>query len=107
MKSRTLFCLLVISGSCVAVLSAIPLANAQANVTQFHNHDSRDGLYLDSAFKLSAAANLARDPNFDGTISGNVYAQPLYIDNGPNARPTIIVATESKTCTRSTLSMGA
>jgi outer membrane protein assembly factor BamB len=95
MKSRTLFCLLVISGSCVAVLSAIPLANAQANVTQFHNHDSRDGLYLDSAFTLSAAANLARDPNFDGTISGNVYAQPLYIDNGPNARPTIIVATES------------
>src|SRR6188768_3571616 len=52
---------------------------AQVNVTQFHNHDSRDGLYVDSAFTPSAVANLARDLNFDGTISGLVYAQPLYI----------------------------
>jgi len=36
-------------------------ANAQVNVTQFHNHASRDGLYVDSAFTLSAAANLTRD----------------------------------------------
>src|SRR5213080_3065398 len=69
--------------------------NAQVNVTQFHNHDSRDGLYVDSAFTPSAAANLARDTNFDGTIAGNVYAQPLYIDDGPGGRPTIIAATES------------
>ena len=33
--------------------------------------------------------------NFDGTIVGNVYAQPLYIDPGPGGRPTIIVVTES------------
>ena len=62
--------------------SSIPPANAQVNVTQFHNHDSRDGLYIDSAFTPSGAANLARDLNFDGTISGNVYAQPLYIEGG-------------------------
>jgi len=64
-------------------------------VTQFHNHDSRDGLYVDSAFTPSAAANLTRDMNFDGTIVGNVYAQPLYIDDGPGGRPTIIAVTES------------
>jgi hypothetical protein len=64
------------------------------NVTQFHNHDSRDGLYVDAAFTASAAANLTRDLNFDGTISGNVYAQPLYLDNGPGARATIIAVTE-------------
>src|SRR5207249_5265012 len=63
--------------------------------TQFHNHASRDGLYVDSAFTLSAAANLTRDLNFDGTIVGNVYAQPLYIDTGPGGRPTIIAVTES------------
>jgi hypothetical protein len=34
---------------------ALP-ANAQVNVTQFHNHASRDGLYIDSAFTPSAAA---------------------------------------------------
>ena len=68
---------------------------AQVNVTQFHNHDSRDGLYVDAAFTLDAAANLTRDLNFDGTIAGNVYAQPLYIEGGPDGRPMIIAATES------------
>jgi outer membrane protein assembly factor BamB len=85
----------VIAGSCIAVLSAISPANAQVNVTQFHNHDSRDGLYVDPAFTPSAAANLTRDLNFDGTIEGNVYAQPLYLDDGPGGRPTVIAVTES------------
>src|SRR5467141_917193 len=75
--------------------SGVVPANAQVNVTQFHNHDSRDGLYIDSAFTPSAAANLTRDLNFDGTIVGNVYAQPLYIEDGPGGRAMIIVATES------------
>src|ERR1700756_3487339 len=47
-------------------------ANAQVNVTQEHNHLSRDGLYVDPAFAPSNAANLTRDLNFNGTISGNV-----------------------------------
>jgi hypothetical protein len=68
---------------------------AQVNVTQFHNHESRDGLYVDAAFTLDAAANLTRDMNFDGTIEGNVYAQPLYIEDGPGGRATIIAVTES------------
>ncbi|PYL57227.1 MAG: hypothetical protein DMF31_11120, partial [Verrucomicrobia bacterium] len=46
----------VIAGSCIAILSAISPANAQVNVTQFHNRASRDGLYIDSAFTLEAAA---------------------------------------------------
>jgi PQQ enzyme repeat len=79
----------------VCFWSTILPTNAQVNVTQFHNHDSRDGLYVDSAFTLSAAANLARDLNFDGTIVGDVYAQPLYIEDGPGGRPTIIAVTES------------
>src|SRR5438105_10565619 len=79
----------------VCFWSTIALANAQVDITQFHNHASRDGLYVDSAFTLSAAANLTRDLNFDGTIVGNVYAQPLYIDTGPGGRPTIIAVTES------------
>ncbi len=70
-------------------------ASAQVNVTQFHNHESRDGLYIDSAFTQRAAVNLTRDLNFDGTIVGNVYAQPLYIENGPGGKAMIIVATES------------
>src|ERR1700741_2905231 len=76
------------------VLGAIVPAHAQVNVSQYHNNISRDGLYIDSAFTQSAAANLTRDLNFDGTIAGNVYAQPLYIEGGPNG-PMIIAVTES------------
>src|SRR5215467_15420078 len=80
----------------VAVLfNAVLPANAQVNVTQFHNHESRDGLYIDSAFTQGAAANLTRDLNFDGTIVGNVYAQPLYIEGGPGGKAMIIAVTES------------
>ena len=76
------------------LLGALVPANAQVNVTQYHNHISRDGLYVDSAFTQSAAANLTRDLNFDGTIVGNVYAQPLYIEGGPSG-PMVIAFTES------------
>src|SRR6059058_2068934 len=73
--------------------SAVLPADAHVNVTQEHNNPSRDGVYIDSAFTPAAAANLTRDLGFNGTISGNVYAQPLYIEGGPNG-PMIIAVTE-------------
>src|SRR5262249_25951793 len=87
---RALFSFLVAAGLWSAILST----NAQVNVTQFHNHASRDGLYVDAAFTQSAAANLTRDLDFDGTIVGNVFAQPLYIEGGPNG-PMVIAVTQS------------
>ncbi len=74
--------------------SAVLSTNAQVNVTQQHNHLSRDGLYVDSAFSPVNAANLSRDLSFNGTISGNVYAQPLYVEGGPNGAM-VIAVTES------------
>ena len=66
------------------------------DVTQHHKHDSRDGVYLDPLFTQAAAANLTRDLNFDGTIVGNVYAQPLFLDSTSSPiGPIVIVATES------------
>ena len=81
---------LLIAVCCTAALAA----NAQVNVTQKNNNLSRDGLYIDSAFTPGNAANLVRDLNFDGTIAGNVHAQPLYIEGGPNG-PMIIAVTAS------------
>jgi hypothetical protein len=77
------------------LVAAILPANGHVNVTQYHNHSSRDGLYVDPAFTQGAAAKLTRDLNFDGSIVGDVYAQPLYLDDGANGRPTIIAVTES------------
>src|SRR5947199_363597 len=78
----------------VGLWSAVVPAIGQVNVTQEHNNLYRDGVYIDAGFTPSAAANLMRDLNFDGTVSGNVYAQPLYIEGGPNG-PMVIAVTES------------
>lgn len=83
----------VVAAFCAAMLSAVD-TSAQVNVTQEHNNPSRNGVYIDAAFTPSAAANLTRDLNFDGTIAGNVYSQPLYIEGGPNGAM-IIAVTES------------
>ena len=81
---------LLIAVCCTAALTA----NAQVNVTQEHNNPSRDGVYIDAAFTPAAAAGLVRDLNFNGTIVGNVHAQPLYIEGGPSG-PMVIAVTES------------
>jgi outer membrane protein assembly factor BamB len=85
---------LVVAGLCFAAVIGVFPANAQVNVTQHHNHDSRDGLYVDPVFTQSNATDLTRDMGFNGTIVGNVYAQPLYVEGGPNG-PMVIAATES------------
>ena len=90
MKRLIFFSSLII----ILLWTAVLPTNAQVNVTQEHNNLSRDGLYIDSAFTPSNAANLTRDTNFSGTIVGNVHAQPLYIEGGPNG-PMVIVATAS------------
>ncbi|PYK32478.1 MAG: hypothetical protein DME58_05685 [Verrucomicrobia bacterium] len=86
--------ILIVAILVFALCGFVARANSQVNVTQKNNNLSRDGLYIDPAFTLVNAANLVRDLNFDGTIVGNVHAQPLYIEGGPNG-PMIIVVTAS------------
>src|SRR5437867_109798 len=64
------------------------------DVSKHHKHESRDGLYVDRAFTQTAAAALKRDLGFNGSIAGNVYAQPLYIQGGPDDKAMIISVTE-------------
>jgi PQQ enzyme-like repeat protein len=85
--------LFVVAGSVLAAWNAA--VNGAVNVTEHHNDDARDGLYVDAAFTPTNAAALERDTNFDGTIVGEVYAQPLYIEGGPGGRAMIIAVTES------------
>jgi hypothetical protein len=67
----------------IAAATIVASIQAQVNVTQEHNHLSRDGLYVDSAFTRTAAANLRRDLNFSGTISGSVYPSRCTSTTGP------------------------
>ena len=68
-----------------------------ASVLQFHNHVSRDGLFIDSAITEATSPNYALDTSFAGTFTGNVYASPLYVQNGPSGKGTFYVATEAGT----------
>ena len=70
-------------------------ARGSVNVTQHHNHGSRDGLYVDPAFTSANSAAVTRDLSFNGTIVGNVYAQPLYVEDGPGGKAMVIAVTES------------
>jgi hypothetical protein len=79
----------------LAILIGAVRSSAAVNVTQYHNNATRDGLFIDSAFTQAAAANLTRDLGFSGLVAGNVYAQPLYIENGPGGKSMVIVVTES------------
>jgi hypothetical protein len=85
----------MIAGCVFAVGGLVRSVTAAGDVAEHHNHNTRDGLYVDPAFTFAAASNLTRDLNFNGAIGGNVYAQPLYIENGPEGRAVIIAVTES------------
>jgi hypothetical protein len=65
-------------------------------VLEFHKSPTRDGVYVDGAFAASTGVKtLHLDTTFSVTVTGNVYAQPLYVQNGPNGGEMFIVATEA------------
>ena len=53
------------------------------SVLMHHNHLNRDGVYVQPSLTKAAAAGLQQDTTFAASFVGDVYAQPLYVDNGP------------------------
>ena len=84
----------ILSGAIGFALSLSGLAGAQSVVT-YHNAPNRAGLYIAPSLTFAAAAKIRPDPGFNATISGNVYAQPLYWQASPTAKGMVIAATES------------
>lgn len=66
------------------------------NVIERNNHPNRDGFFVQPALTKAKAATMVRDTSFDGTIAGNVYASPLFVDGKPGM---FIIATESNQLT--------
>lgn len=73
---------------------ALPWLQAQ-DVIQHHNHANRDGLYIDPLINQTTATTIHRDLSFDAPVPGQVWAQPLYVSNGPGGTPAFIVVTEN------------
>jgi uncharacterized repeat protein (TIGR01451 family) len=82
------------NNSATAVTSVVA-AGGPVNVLQHHLHATRDGLYIDPAITQAAAATTHRDLSFGGSLPGHqIYAQPLYVNNGPGGTAAFIVVTE-------------
>jgi hypothetical protein len=73
-----------------ASFDAMPV-DIGASVLERNYHQSRDGFFVQPMLDRAHAVGMVRDPAFDGTIQGNVYASPLYVDGSPGK---IIIATE-------------
>jgi outer membrane protein assembly factor BamB len=79
-------------GIALALLCAVP---ARASVVTYHNSLQRLGAYKIGRLTLAAAAGVHRDTGFNASISGNIYAQPLYWQPPGAKNGLIVAATES------------
>ena len=87
--------------------SGIAPGSHDPSVYQHHKNGTRDGVYIEPVFTKTAAATTHVLPGFMGTVSADVYAQPLYVENGPGGAPAFIVATETNHVTALNASTGA
>ena len=78
----------------IAAVLGLP-AFAAANVLTYHNSNLRHGAYIVRDLTLAAAANMHRDTHFNASVTGKIYAQPLFWRPKEATAGLIIVATES------------
>jgi len=71
-----------------------PSAAMAADVLTYHNGNARHGAYIEPTLTQTAAATMKLDTGFNGSVSGNVYAQPLFWHPKGGAA-VVIVATEN------------
>jgi outer membrane protein assembly factor BamB len=79
----------------LALVAASSRSSAQS-VTTYHNGNTRHGTYVLPGLTLANAARMHLDTGFNGLVSGNIYAQPLFWQPKGSAGE-VIVATESNT----------
>ncbi len=78
----------------VTPILAMPLTLVCGDVLQHHRNSARTGMYVDRHITRAAAAATHRDTTFDAVLPGPTYAQPLYVNDGPQGTAAFLVATE-------------
>ena len=63
-----------------------PSATSDDSVLERNHHPSRDGLYVQPTLTKVAVANLAMETTFNATFTGNTWASPLFLANGPGGK---------------------
>jgi hypothetical protein len=67
------------------------------SVTTRNNHETRDGFFIQPTLTKAMAAKMALDTSFMATFSGNMWASPLYLENGPMNKGVFFAVTLSNT----------
>jgi len=77
------------------LIGMLPAGAGADSVVTYHNGNHRHGAYIVPGLTIAAAANMQPDSKFKPTISGHIYAQPLFWKPKGANRGLVVVATES------------
>jgi outer membrane protein assembly factor BamB len=64
-------------------------------VLERNKHASRDGHFVQPMLSKANAAKLATDADFKASFTGNMWASPLYLENGPGGKGAFFAVTTS------------
>ncbi|HKU42226.1 MAG TPA: hypothetical protein VJR89_28905, partial [Polyangiales bacterium] len=59
---------------------------AGASVLERNNHPSRNGMFVQPSLSKAMVSKMALDTGFAATFKGNMWASPLYFENGPGGK---------------------
>jgi hypothetical protein len=62
-------------------------------VLERNHHPSRDGQYLQPSLTKTVAAKMTLETTFSATFTGNTWASPLYLANGPQGKGAFFTVT--------------
>jgi outer membrane protein assembly factor BamB len=65
---------------------ASPAQDLSASVLERNKNPSRDGHFLQPSLSKANVVNMAKEAAFAASFDGNMWASPLYLENGPNGK---------------------
>ncbi|HEV3191813.1 MAG TPA: hypothetical protein VGY54_14985, partial [Polyangiaceae bacterium] len=76
--------------------SGTPAAiDTSASVLERNKHPSRDGYFTEKTLTKASVKTMALDATFNATFTGQMYASPLYLEQGPGGKGIFIAVTTS------------
>ena len=76
----------MLSAACSSSKGGAAGGTASQSVLERNNHPSRDGVFVQPKLTHAAAGTLAREAGFTATFTGNMWASPLYLQDGPGGK---------------------
>lgn len=84
---------LAVSLACSSSKSGGPAGSSSQSVLERNNHPSRDGVFVQPKLTQAVAGTLALEAGFKATFTGNMWASPLYLQDGPGGKGVFFAVT--------------